>query len=538
MNLRPYQEAAKNAVLGEWAAGRRKTVAVLPTGTGKTILFASIVEHQVREAGRRALILAHRGELLNQAADKLKKITGIESSLEKADSHSLSSLFPVTVGSVQSMMQPKRLKMFPGDYYTDIIVDEAHHVLSDSYQRVLEHFPDANVLGVTATPDRGDKKNLGQYFDSQAYEYSMRDAIRDGYLVPIRAQMIPLALDINSVGVSNGDYAAGEIGDALEPYLEKIAEEMTRYCRGRKTVVFLPLIATSQKFCRMLNEAGMKACEVNGNSTDREEVIRDFENGKYEILCNSMLLTEGWDCPAVDCIVVLRPTKVRALYQQMVGRGMRLAPNKDHLLILDFLWMTERHDLCRPSSLVAKSAEIAEKMDEKLQKDDGVYDLIEEEEQAEKNVLEERERSLAEQLAQMRSRSGKLVDPIQYAFSIAAEDLINYEPTSAWEMGPATEKQLAYLEGKGIDRGCIKNMGMASLYISRLISRQNEGLATPKQIRALERRGYEHVGVWSFAEASKMIDLWAKNEWKPWKIPQSFVPTVYNVTRGTAGIGA
>ena len=538
MNLRPYQEAAKNAVLGEWAAGRRKTVAVLPTGTGKTILFASIVEHQVREAGRRALILAHRGELLDQAADKLKKMTGIESSLEKADSHSLNSLFPVTVGSVQSMMQPKRLSMFPGDYYTDIIVDEAHHVLSDSYQRVLEHFPDANVLGVTATPDRGDKKNLGTYFDSQAYEYSMRDAIRDGYLVPIKAQMIPLALDINSVGVSNGDYAAGEIGDALEPYLEKIAEEMTHYCKGRKTVVFLPLIATSQKFCRMLNEAGMKACEVNGNSTDREEVIRDFENGKYEILCNSMLLTEGWDCPAVDCIVVLRPTKVRALYQQMVGRGMRLATNKDHLLILDFLWMTERHDLCRPSSLVAKSAEIAEKMDEKLQKDDGVYDLIEEEEQAEKNVLEERERSLAEQLAQMRSRSGKLVDPIQYAFSIAAEDLINYEPATAWEMGPASEKQLAFLERMGIEKECVKNMGMAHLYIDRLISRRYEGLSTPKQIRALERRGYEHVGTWSFDEASKMIDLWAKNEWKPWKIPQSFVPTVYNVTRGTTGIGA
>ena len=531
MNLRPYQEAAKDAVLGEWAGGRRKTVAVLPTGTGKTILFASIIENQVRQGGR-ALILAHRGELLDQAADKLRKVTGIESSLEKADSHSLNSLFPVTVGSVQTLMQPKRLNAFPGDHFTDIVVDEAHHVLSDSYQRVLEHFPNAHVVGVTATPDRGDKRNLGQYFDSQAYEYTMRQAIKDGYLVPIKAQMIPLELDINSVGVSNGDYAAGEIGNALEPYLEQIAHEMAHYCRGRKTVVFLPLIATSQKFCRMLIDEGMKACEVNGESSDREEVIRDFENGRYDVLCNSMLLTEGWDCPAVDCIVVLRPTKVRALYQQMVGRGMRLSPGKEDLLILDFLWMTERHDLCRPSSLVAQSAEIAEKMDEMLKEDDRLHDLLEEEQEAEQDIVKQREAALAEQLKRMRNRSSKLVDPMQYAFSIAAEDLVNYEPTSAWEMGPASEKQLAYLEGMGIDRACISNMGMASLYISRLIARRSEGLSTPKQIRALERRGYEHVGSWSFDEASRMIDLWAKNEWKPWKIPQSFVPTVYNIMRG------
>ena len=530
MQLRPYQEAAKEAVLGEWANGRRKTVAVLPTGTGKTILFASIIENQVKQGGR-ALILAHRGELLEQAADKLRKSTGIESALEKAESSSLGSMFPVTVGSVQSMMQPKRLERFPADYYSDIVIDEAHHVLSDSYQRVLEHFPDANIVGVTATPDRGDKRNLGQFFDSQAYEYTMRQAIKDGYLVPIKAQMIPLELDIANVGMSNGDYAAGDVGVALDPYLEQIAHEMTHYCEGRKTVVFLPLIATSQKFCRMLRDEGMKACEVNGYSTDRAQILADFEAGKYDVLCNSMLLTEGWDCPAVDCIVVLRPTKVRALYQQMVGRGMRLSPGKEDLLILDFLWMTERHDLCRPSSLVAKSAEIAAKMDEKLQKDDEQYDLLEEEQEAEQDVVREREKSLAEQLQQMRNRNAKLVDPMQYAFSISAEDLINYQPTSVWEMGPASEKQLAYLERMGIDRGQIQNMGMASLYIDRLVSRRYEGLSTPKQIRALEKRGYEHVGTWDFSEASKLIDIWAKAEWKPWKIPQEYVPTVYNVMR-------
>lgn len=212
---------------------------------------------------------------------------------------------------------------------------EAHHCLSDSYQKVLNHFDGANVLGVTATPDRGDQKNLGEYFDSKAYEYSMASAIRDGYLCPIKAQMIPLKLDLGSVGISNGDFAVNDIGSALDPYLRQIADAMVYYCKGRKTVVFLPLIATSQKFCAMLNEAGLSAVEINGNSPDREQILQDFDNGHYDVLCNSMLLTEGWDCPCVDCIVVLRPTKIRSLYQQMVGRGMRLFPGKDHARIVE-----------------------------------------------------------------------------------------------------------------------------------------------------------------------------------------------------------
>lgn len=337
--LRPYQAEAKQAILNAWDEGFRKALLVLPTGCGKTVVFASVTQTQV-EKGRRVLIMAHRGELLDQAADKLRQASGIDSVLEKAESSCLGSDIPVTVGSVQSLAQEKRLARFPRDYFNDIIVDEAHHCLSDTYKRVLDHFPDANVLGVTATPDRGDMKNLGEYFDSLAYEYSMAKAIREGYLCPVRAQLIPLELDIGNVGITSGDFAAGEIGSALEPYLEQIAREMTVYCKGRKTVVFLPLIATSQKFCAMLNEAGLRAAEVHGNSIDRTETIMDFERGKYDVLCNSMLLTEGWDCPAVDCIVILRPTKVRSLYQQMVGRGMRLSPGKENLLLLDFLWMT------------------------------------------------------------------------------------------------------------------------------------------------------------------------------------------------------
>ena len=512
MVLRPYQNEAVDAIRNEWKEGHQKTLLVLPTGTGKTIVFSKVVEEETKD-GSKALILAHRGELLGQASDKLMETSGLDSALEKAESTAIGSSKLVTVASVQTLSQEKRLTGFAKDYFKTIVVDEAHHSMSDTYQRILTHFDGANILGVTATPDRSDQKSLGKYFDSKAYEYSLHQAIKEGYLCPVKAQMIPLELDIHNVGVSNGDYSVGEIGSALEPYLNQIALEMLNYCKGRKTVVFLPLVKTSQKFCELLNLHGIRAAEVNGNSTDRDEILADFEAGEYDVLCNSMLLTEGWDCPIVDCIIVLRPTKIRSLYQQMVGRGMRLAPNKKELLLLDFLWMTERHDLCRPSALISKDAELATRIDKMMMDKESGIDLLDAETEAEKDVIQEREDALARELASMRRKKQKLVDPIQYAFSIAAEDLANYEPAFMWEMGPATERQLDYLEKHGIYPEAVTSCGMASMLIEKLKNRQVEGLATPKQIRFLERYGFLHVGMWAFEAASKMITRISVNSW-------------------------
>ena len=229
------------------------------------------------------------------------------------------------------MQRPKRLAQFSDSYFDVIIIDEAHHCISDGYQKVLQHFPQAKVLGVTATPDRGDMRNLGEYFDSLAYEYTLPKAIREGYLSPIKAMTIPLQLDLSGVSIQSGDFKVGDLATALDPYLYQIADEMEKYCKDRKTVVFLPLVKTSQKFKEILNEKGFRAAEVNGESRDRAEVLESFDRGVYNILCNSMLLTEGWDCPSVDCVIVLRPTKVRSLYSQMVGRGTRLCEGKDRL---------------------------------------------------------------------------------------------------------------------------------------------------------------------------------------------------------------
>ena len=523
MELRPYQQEAREAVEHQWREVDR-TLLVLPTGCGKTIVFASVTADRV-SAGDRVLILAHRGELLEQAADKLRQAVGLGCAVEKAGESCLGSWYRVVVGSVQTLMREKRLEQFPPDYFGTIVIDEAHHAVSDSYRRILDHFSDAKVLGVTATPDRGDMRDLGAVFESLAYEYTLPRAIREGYLTPIQALTVPLTLDISGVSMQSGDFKASEIDTALDPYLEQIAGEMAQLCADRKTVVFLPLVKTSQKFRDILNAHGFRAAEVNGESTDRAEVLADFDAGKYNVLCNSMLLTEGWDCPSVDCVVVLRPTKVRGLYCQMVGRGTRLSPGKENLLLLDFLWMTERHELCHPASLICETEEVARRMTENLAEETGCpVDLEEAVQQASEDVIAQREEALAKQLEEMRKRKRRLVDPLQYEMSIQAEDLADYVPAFGWEVLPPTAEQQEALSRAGILPDGVESAGKARLLLDRLAKRREEGLTTPKQIRFLEQRGFRSVGTWSFASAKHMIDRIAGNGWKT---PRSIVPAEY-----------
>lgn len=522
MELRPYQKESMESVFEQWEEVD-KTLLVLPTGCGKTIVFAKITEQCVK-GGKRVLILAHRGELLEQAADKIAKTTGLGCAMEKAEQSSLNTWYRIVVGSVQTLMREKRLNQFDRDYFDVIIIDEAHHCISDSYQKVLQYFSNAKVLGVTATPDRGDMKNLGSYFESLAYEYSLPKAIKEGYLCPIKAQTIPLKLDLSGVSQQAGDFKTSDIDTALDPYLFQIGDEMRKYCTNRKTVVFLPLVKTSQKFTHILNELGFRAVEVNGGSDDRAEVLQDFESGKYNVLCNSMLLTEGWDCPSVDCVVVLRPTKVRALYSQMVGRGTRLCEGKKELLLLDFLWHSERHELCHPAHLISENEEVAKQITKNIAEAGCPIDLEEAEVKAQEDVVAQREEALAEQLQKMRNRKRKLVDPLQFEMSIQAEDLTNYVPAFGWEMGPATDKQIKTLEKLGIYPDSIDNAGKAARILDKLDKRRMAGLTTPKQIRFLESRGFSHVGTWQFDSAKHLIDRIAANGWR---IPSGIVPREY-----------
>ncbi len=522
MELRPYQLAAKRAVWEQWDSGVRSTLAVLPTGTGKTVMFASIIEEALRRGGR-VLVLAHRAELLQQAADKLARATGLGCGVEKAEETAVDSWYNVVVGSVQTMQQADRRN---GHEFSHVIVDEAHHAVSPSYRAVLDHYPEAKVLGVTATADRGDKRNLGEVFETLAYEYRLPHAIRDGWLCPLKALTIPLRIDLSAAKVTAGDFQAADVGSALDPYLAQIADHVVTDAAGRKTVVFLPLIATSQKFLGMLRARGVNAREVNGESADRAETLAWFQAaGPGAVLCNAMLLTEGWDCPSVDCICVLRPTKIRSLYAQMVGRGTRILPGKDDLLLLDFLWHSERHELCRPAHLVCEDPAISRRVAELLAAEsvEGPVDVLEAEAKAEGTATEEREESLRKLLEEQKRRKRALVDPLQYEYSVGQTE---YQPDAGdlRSMGPPTMAQLQRLEQAGIFPDEVTCQGHASKLLDTLAKRRAEGLSTPKQIRFLEGRGFQAVGTWSKDAASKMVDRIAANMWQ---IPRGVIPREY-----------
>lgn len=508
MKLRPYQEESIEAVFKAWKEYKR-TLLVLPTGCGKTIVFSNIAAQRAEHG--RVLILAHRDELIRQAADKLMVATGKDCAIEKASETAIGSFHNITCGSVQTLMRQSRLERFSRDYYGTIIVDEAHHALSDSYRNILNYWDSAKVLGVTATPDRGDKKSLGEIFESIAYEYSIRDAIQSGYLSKIMCETIPLKIDLSGVRVKSGDYDAGEVGEALAPYLAQISDTIPR---DRKTLIFLPLVATSKTMCELLKARGFAAEHIDGKSEDRREILERLKAGKIDVLCNSMLLTEGFDEPSIDCVVCLRPTKSRALYAQIIGRGTRPAPGKDNLLVLDFLWHSTKHDLCHAAHLISPKEEIAKRMRAMSEKKgSGQMELLEMEEEAETSVREEREAALADRFKILSTKSRKLLDPIQYALSVHDDDLQDYEPTMPWEENAPSKAQLHALEQNGFDVLTIPNKGYAAKILDRMFQRRQAGLSTPKQIKILSRYGYD-AGNWSFDAASATISAIADNGWR------------------------
>lgn len=514
MTLRPYQTAAVEAVLREWQTYRRLLL-VMPTGTGKTIVFAALAESIVA-AGGTVLVLAHRDELIRQACDKIALATGLACAVEKADEFAGSHcLEPVIVASVQTLLSPTRRAALRAP--THIVVDEAHHVLSDSYRAVLSQWPEAYVLGVTATPDRGDMRELGEFFESLAFEYLLPQAITHGFLCPIRAQTIPLRIELGSVDLSGGDLSARQTGSALEPYLDQIATEMAVHCRGRKTLAFLPLISTSEKFVEVLRSKGLRAREVNGASEDRREALREFKAGRWDVLSNAMLLTEGYDEPSIDCVVVLRPTRIRSLYAQMVGRGTRIHPGKGHLLLLDFLWHVERHSLARPASLVTIDEGVAAALTSRCEREAGGVPLPLDEEalaQASADFAAEREAALAKRLAELRHRKRELVDPVQWAASVGRMDLAEFQAAIGAQARPPSPSQIEGLAKLGIFPSDVATAGQADAILEAVRLREATGFATPRQVRCLERYGLAHVGQMRFEEAQRAIRRLAANGWR------------------------
>jgi superfamily II DNA or RNA helicase len=495
MGLRAYQMKAKQDIhKGFEEFGRQ--LGVLPTGAGKTLIFSRLAEDY---QPRRTLILAHREELITQAVDKLAAATGIEAQVEMGDERA-SLDAPVVVASVQTLMREARRNRWPRDHFGLVVVDEAHHTLADSYLNTLRHFHDhAKVLGVSATPDRGDKQNLGRYYQNIACEVTLLDLIQQGWLAPIKVKTVPLGMDLGAVRTTAGDFNADDLGHALEPYLERIADVLVEH-RHRKTLVFLPLISVSERFAAICRQRGLKAEHVDGQTNDRRAVLNRFRRDETRVLTNAMLLTEGYDEPSIDCVVCLRPTKVRALYSQIIGRGTRICPGKDHLLVLDFLWQTGEHSLVKPAHLIAEDDEDAAALTEKL---GGEGDL----EEAREEVNADRTRKLRERLAINLRRKGSVLDPLELAVTLNDAHLAEFVPVMQWQGDAPSPKQLEVLEKFGLDATSILTKGHASFLLDRLIMRRRLELATPKQVCLLRKFGHPRPELATFKEAQAFLAI-------------------------------
>lgn len=487
MKPRPYQLDCINAVESGWKDARKQLVS-LATGGGKTCIFSFLAERE-HKAGRKTLILAHREELVDQAIAKLKASTGIVAGREKAETWaSLSD--PVVAASVQTI--GRRLDRWPQDHFGLVVADEAHHAIANSWQSVLQHFDQhARVLGVTATADRSDRRNLGTYFERVAFDLGLFDLVNDGYLAPIAIKSIPLEIDLSGVGVTAGDFNDAELGEALDPYLPAVARAIAEHASFRRTLVFLPLRKTSRRFVEICNDMGMPAAHVDGESEDRKEILKRFSNWEFDILSNAMLLTEGYDDPGIECIACLRPTKSRALYSQIVGRGTRIAEGKERLLLLDFLWMHERHQIVRPAHLIAKTDEEAEQITRKIQEKGGGE--VQEEldlQDVTQECSHEREQALAKKLKDMGSRKATMISAEEFALKHDKLALAEYEPTMRWESEAITDKQAKVLKRAKIDASTVKGKGHASKIIDVIFAQAKVTLASAAQQALMARMGH------------------------------------------------
>jgi len=352
--LRPYQAEAIEAILKGFDRGIRRPLVAHPTGTGKTVLFA----HLLRQRPGRALILAHRDELMSQAVEKLAVVDpSLDIGVVKAerDEHDA----PVVVASVQTLSRPSRLERLTSDFEI-LVVDEAHHATADTYRRILDYCgvfkPDGPLcLGVTATPFRADGAGLGTIFQKIVHERGILDMIREAYLADLRAIQVRLDCDLNALHTRAGDFMDRESSALLVAgnAPRHAVEAYQAYAAGRKALLFTPTVDLAHAMAEAFEAAGMAAEGRDGTTPleERRAIVRRLHTGETSVVGNCGVLTEGFDEPSVDCIIVARPTRSKPLYVQMIGRGTRPFPGKADCLILDLVGATTRHDLMTAAAL-------------------------------------------------------------------------------------------------------------------------------------------------------------------------------------------
>ena len=524
MRLRDYQEAAANGVFEAWK-DNTSALAVLPTGLGKTVLFAEIIR-QMHERGARAMVLAHREELITQAADKIKRVIGLEAQIEMGEYHVQTwwgQMPDVVVSTVQTQCAggdgAGRMSKFDPQDFGLVVIDEAHHATSSTYRRCIDWYcqnPNCKVLGVTATPDRADEAALGQVFEAVAYEYQVLDAINNGWLVPIEQQMVTVGtLDFSQCRTTAGDLNQGDLAEVMESErnLQGIAAPTVEICGDKRAIVFAATVEQAEKLAEILNRYRPdKAAWLCGKTDkeDRRRMLADFKAGKLQFIVNVGVLTEGFDDSGVEVVVMARPTKSRSLYAQMAGRGTRPADSvagllgdcptaaerckmiresvKPSCLIVDFCGNSGRHKLCCTADILGGKLdeEVIAEVARRVKEGGKPVDMTEELAKV-KAEVEERKRREAATRAGLQARAEFLMTKI--------------DPFSQWDITPVQErgwdkhrhftpKQAQVLmERIGVDPQKIP-YGQGKQLLDEYFRRMQGGYASLKQAALLKKRGF------------------------------------------------
>lgn len=543
MKLRDYQEQAVSAIFEEWKE-HDSTLIVAATGTGKTQIFSEVINQM--QPGL-ALVLAHREELIWQAVKRIEGL-GIETSVEMADLVAGAKFWnetPVVVSTVQTQIagsQNGRMSRFDPQNFSLVIIDEAHHATSPSYRKVIDYYrknSSLKILGVTATPDRTDEEALGQVFQSVAFDFEILDAIQGGWLVPVEQQLVTVqGLDFSQIRTTAGDLNGADLAAVMEAEknLHGIVSATLDIIGNRRTLVFAVTVKQAEMYSEIFNRhtPGIADWVCGKTPKDqRHETFRKFGSGATQILVNVGVATEGYDNPAVEVIVMARPTKSRCLYSQMVGRGTRPLPGivdayetaeerrnvivkstKPSCLVIDFVGNAGRHKLMTTADILGgKVSELAIlRALEKGKAKGAAFNMVAELEAEERRVRAEAEERRRREAA----RRAHVIGRAQFSTrEINPFDVFQLEPARAkgWDKGKVlSEKQSALLRKQGIDPSKVSYAEGKQL-IGELFRRWDGHLCTLKQANLLRKHGYETKDL-TRADASSLIDALAKNNWR------------------------
>lgn len=376
LKLRAYQEECLNKIIEKASQGIRRQLIALPTGAGKTVVFAHLIER----TKRRALVLAHTNELLEQAKEKIEMVCpGLSVGLINSDNKEFDK--QVVISSIQSARRPETLKQLQQQDFTLLIADECHHFGAESPRHILDSLGFGKstqhlLVGFTATAFRNDSKGLGEVFDSITYQRSIKEMIQDGYLCSPKGLKIATDLDLSNVKTEDGDFQASSLAQAMDlPEMNRLVVESYRnHASDRKALCFGVTVQHAANLSDTFQRQGISSKLVHGGMAkeERSAIIKDYRNGAIQVLCNCQVLTEGFDAPETACVIVARPTKSRGLYQQVVGRGLRLWPNKLDCVVLDF--GDQNHSLCS-TAILLQDAE-CEQIIEEDEEDEGKKEIL------------------------------------------------------------------------------------------------------------------------------------------------------------------